>query len=103
MEFSGNHHSNGSSIPSLVATLHADGKPNTHAIIATNVQHLIAQLETGHSEVLTQYLTTMARFHKYSLGNVLLIASQRPEASTSPESSPGISLAARSRKARRAS
>jgi hypothetical protein len=81
MEFSSNNHSNGSSIPSLVATLRADGKPNTQAIIAANVQHLIAQLEAGHSEVLTQYLTTMARFHKYSLGNVLLIASQKPEAS----------------------
>jgi len=81
MEFSSNNHSNPSSIPSLVATLRADGKPNTQAIIAANVQHLIAQLEAGHSEVLTQYLTTMARFHKYSLGNVLLIASQKPEAS----------------------
>jgi antirestriction protein ArdC len=82
MEFSSNSHSNpASSLPSPVATLRADGKPNTQAIIAANVQHLIAQLEAGHSEVLTQYLTTMARFHKYSLGNVLLIASQKPEAS----------------------
>jgi antirestriction protein ArdC len=80
MEFSSNNHSNGS-LPSPVATLRADGKPNTQAIIAANVQYLIAQLEAGHSEVLTQYLTTMARFHKYSLGNVLLIASQKPEAS----------------------
>jgi antirestriction protein ArdC len=82
MEFSSNNHSNpASSLPSPAATLRADGKPNTQAIIAANVQHLIAQLEAGHSEVLTQYLTTMARFHKYSLGNVLLIASQKPEAS----------------------
>ena len=78
MEFSSNNHSNSSSLLSPVATLRADGKPNTQAIIAANVQHLIAQLEAGHSEVLTQYLTTMARFHKYSLGNVLLIASQKP-------------------------
>jgi antirestriction protein ArdC len=81
MEFSSNNHSNSSSLLSPVATLRADGKPNTQAIIAANVQHLIAQLEAGHSEVLTQYLTTMARFHKYSLGNVLLIAIQKPEAS----------------------
>src|SRR6266702_3126271 len=81
MEFSSNNHSNSSSnFSSPVATLRADGKPNTQAIIAANVQHLIAQLEAGHSEVLTQYLTTMARFHKYSLGNVLLIASQKPDA-----------------------
>ncbi len=44
----------GSSLPSHVATLRADGKPNTQAIIAANVQYLIAQLEAGHSEVLTQ-------------------------------------------------
>jgi hypothetical protein len=82
MEFSSNNHSNpDSNFSSPVATLRADGKPNTQAIIAANVQHLIAQLEAGHSEVLTQYLTTMARFHKYSLGNVLLIASQKPDAS----------------------
>jgi antirestriction protein ArdC len=82
MEFSSNSHSNpASSLPAPVATLRADGKPNTQAIIAANVKHLIEQLEAGHSEVLTQYLTTMARFHKYSLGNVLLIASQKPEAS----------------------
>ncbi len=65
-----------SNSPSFVASLRADGKPNTQAVIAANVKHLIEQLEAGHSEVLTQYLTTMARFHKYLLGNVLLIASQ---------------------------
>lgn len=31
-------------------------------------------LESGHSEVLTQYLGAMARFHTYSFGNVMLIA-----------------------------
>jgi len=79
MEFTSNDHSN-SSQPSFVASLRADGKPSTQAVIAANVQYLIEQLEQGHSEVLTQYLTTMARFHKYSFGNVLLIASQKPEA-----------------------
>jgi antirestriction protein ArdC len=79
MEFTSNDHSN-SSQPSFVASLRADGKPSTQAVIAVNIQHLIEQLEQGHSEVLTQYLTTMARFHKYSFGNVLLIASQKPEA-----------------------
>ena len=34
--------------------------------IAANVQLLIEQLEQGHSEGLTAYLTAMGRFHNYS-------------------------------------
>ena len=45
------------------------------------VNHLVAALEAGHSEVLTQYLNAMARFHNYSFGNVMLIARQKPQAS----------------------
>ena len=41
------------------------------------VNHLVRSLESGHSEVLTQYLGAMARFHAYSFGNVMLIARQR--------------------------
>ena len=44
------------------------------------VDHLVQSLESGHSEVLTEYLGAMGRFHTYSLGNVMLIARQRPEA-----------------------
>ena len=46
-------------------------------VIAANVQHLIEQLEQGHSEALTAYLTAMSRFHNYSFGNILEIARQR--------------------------
>ncbi len=42
---------------------------------------LIQQLEAGKSETLTAYLGAMARFHKYSFGNILAIARQRPAAS----------------------
>src|SRR5437764_6391043 len=45
------------------------------------VDYLVQSLESGHSEVLTQYLGTMARFHTYSFGNVMLIARQKPHAS----------------------
>ena len=45
------------------------------------VDHLVQSLESGHSEVLTQYLGAMARFHTYSFGNVMLIARQKPDAS----------------------
>ena len=48
--------------------------------IAANVQLLIEQLEAGHSEGLTAYLTAMGRFHNYSFGNILEIARQRPDA-----------------------
>jgi antirestriction protein ArdC len=41
---------------------------------------LAAALETGNSAALTAYLSVMARFHKYSWANCLLITMQRPDA-----------------------
>ena len=41
---------------------------------------LAAALEAGHSDALKAYLSTMGRFHRYSWGNVLLIAMQKPNA-----------------------
>jgi len=56
-------------------------KPNTkQEVIATNIKLLIEQLEAGHSEALTNYLTAMSRFHQYSFGNVLEIVRQMPTA-----------------------
>jgi hypothetical protein len=56
-------------------------KPNTkHELIANNIKLLIEQLEAGHSDSLTNYLTAMGRFHQYSFGNVLEIARQMPTA-----------------------
>jgi hypothetical protein len=53
-------------------------KPNTkQELIAANIKLLIEQLEDGQSEALTNYLTTMSRFHNYSFGNILEIARQR--------------------------
>ena len=49
-------------------------------VIAAHVQALIEQLEQGHSEALTAYLTAMGRFHSYSFGNILEIARQKPDA-----------------------
>jgi len=48
-------------------------------VIAANIKLLIEQLEAGHSERLTAYLTAMSRFHNYSFGNFLEIARQRPD------------------------
>jgi hypothetical protein len=44
-------------------------------------EQLVVALQAGHSEALTTYLKAIARFHRYSLHNVLLIASQKPNAS----------------------
>src|SRR5256885_16966380 len=44
-------------------------------------QQLVAALKAGQSEALTGYLKAIGRFHRYSLHNVLLIASQKPNAS----------------------
>lgn len=44
------------------------------------LNQLSTALDQGHSENLTALLKTMARFHRYSLHNVCLIVSQRPEA-----------------------
>ena len=58
-----------------------DQQPKTaKEVIAANVQSLIEQLEAGQSDALTAYLNAMSRFHNYSLGNILEIARQRPDA-----------------------
>ena len=63
---------------SNVATLPSSPKAQTaKEIIAANVKLLIEQLEAGHSEGLTAYLTAMGRFHNYSFGNILEIARQK--------------------------
>jgi hypothetical protein len=66
---------------SSVATTIDSKKPTTkQEIITANIKLLIEQLEDGHSEALTNYLTAMSRFHNYSFGNVLEIARQMPTA-----------------------
>jgi hypothetical protein len=61
-----------------VTALLSTPKPQTSKeVIAANVKLLIEQLEAGHSEGLTAYLTAMGRFHNYSFGNILEIARQR--------------------------
>jgi hypothetical protein len=44
------------------------------------IEQLITALNEGRSETLTQYLAAIGRFHRYSLRNVMLIASQKPMA-----------------------
>jgi antirestriction protein ArdC len=47
-------------------------------LIHQAVESLIQQLEAGKSDALTAYLAAMARFHRYSFGNILAIARQCP-------------------------
>lgn len=51
------------------------------SLIDGALHDLACALEQGKSQTLVAYLGAMARFHRYSFGNVLLIAAQRPDAS----------------------
>lgn len=55
-------------------------KDQADAIAKDALDKLTEALEGGRSEELVRYLRTMARFHQYSFGNVLLIATQKPDA-----------------------
>jgi hypothetical protein len=48
-------------------------------IIERQLESLGQALDSGHSEQLQDFLGVMARFHRYSLGNVLLIMAQKPD------------------------
>src|SRR5271154_4944407 len=49
-------------------------------IVSKAIEELSQSLERGHSETLRNYLAAIGRFHRYSLRNVMLIASQKPSA-----------------------
>ncbi len=57
------------------------GKTNgTQELVEASINALIHALESGHSEVLSSYLKAMGKFHTYSFGNILMIATQKPSA-----------------------
>jgi hypothetical protein len=60
--------------------LNANKAKNTWELTRASVDGLVQAIESGHNEVFSSYLETMARFHTYSARNVLLIAAQRPKA-----------------------
>jgi antirestriction protein ArdC len=49
-------------------------------IASKAIEQLSQALERGHSETLRNYLAAIGRFHRYSLRNIMLIASQKPTA-----------------------
>lgn len=58
----------------------ADKSKRAKEIADQALENLTKALEQGKSESLTAYLAAIAKFHRYSFGNILLIASQRPDA-----------------------
>lgn len=50
------------------------------AIIDESIERLAEQLAQGHTQEYKRLLSFWSRFHRYSHGNVLLILSQRPDA-----------------------
>ena len=49
-------------------------------IVEAGIAQLNEALRNGKSETLNQFLETVARFHRYSLNNAILIAAQQPDA-----------------------
>jgi len=49
-------------------------------IASKAIEELSQALESGHSETLREYLAAIARFHRYSWHNIMLIESQKPTA-----------------------
>ena len=56
-------------------------KTETKKVIDQALEQLATALARGQSEALTKYLAALARFPAYSVGNILLILAQRPQAS----------------------
>lgn len=67
-------------VPSVCAPPSHSAVGRATGLIASALAELDEALQKGKSETLIRYLAMLARFHRYSYGNVLLIASQRPEA-----------------------
>ena len=53
---------------------------NIKSITNQAIEQLIEALKAGKSEALTNYLAAVAKFHRYSFQNILLIARQCPQA-----------------------
>jgi hypothetical protein len=66
-------------MPTPPASPPTTAKPlSKQELISANIKLLIEQLEVGHSDALTNYLTAVSRFHNYSFGNVLAMVRQKP-------------------------
>jgi hypothetical protein len=57
-----------------------DKRRRAKCLVDDALDNLANALSEGKSQTLVVYLAAMARFHRYSFGNVLMIAAQRPDA-----------------------
>ena len=66
----------------VTAASNTNGNPadKASALAANALADLAAKLEAGHSDALTSYLRFLAKFHRYSALNCLLIQIQNPDA-----------------------
>lgn len=55
-------------------------------ITSKAIERLVAALNEGRNNTLTTYLTAMAKFHRYSLRNNMLIAMQKSDLTDETES-----------------
>jgi hypothetical protein len=69
--------SNPSTSPKQSYRIRAKLKNDQIKEITSKAIEQLTTLNEGRSETLTAYLTAMAKFHRYSLRNVMLIAMQR--------------------------
>lgn len=63
------------------ADMNTEKTDQVKQLIDQGLKSLVANLESGKSDQLVAYLAAMARFHRYSFRNIMLIQSQFPEAS----------------------
>jgi hypothetical protein len=64
----------------VTAHLADDRTAQLKATIDGTIERLVAQLKDGHTEEYRRLLRFWSHFHRYSHGNVILILSQRPDA-----------------------
>lgn len=55
-------------------------RDDANTLVTEGLAKLNEALASGRSETLRRYLTVMSRFHRYSFGNVMLILTQREDA-----------------------
>lgn len=63
------------------ADMNTEKTDHVKQLIDQGFKSLVNNLEAGKSDQLVAYLTAMAKFHRYSFRNIMLIQSQFPEAS----------------------
>lgn len=58
----------------------AEKRQRAKSLVDGALNDLATALEQGKSQTLVEYLAAMAKFHRYSFGNIMLIAAQCPDA-----------------------